>query len=361
MENTKRIVVILIILSIFAANSFSAFADDNSSYEADIENILSKYHLGHYEEVIVLLNKYYPDQQNEFAYLYGLCYLKLYMNRLALNYFSITLAENENNYEVLNNIGAAYFQEGDYVNAMKYFHLSFIANTGFETAQRNYNSAYQCWISERENESIRPVFPFAERQTMYNSLGWFYYYSGDFQNAVYYFRKAIEEDAEYQFAYISLAYVYIEGNNYAAALRYLLEAEKIDDNNADLYNNLGFVYFHLHNPERAIAAFRKAISLNHRFSEPYNNLGFLFLYIGDFGASEQNFKNSLETNLNNQALRAESTAGLAIVNFKNGSLEQSKVLKEEAIKLDYRMNNIQYLINNLKWGDWLIDYYKDIH
>jgi hypothetical protein len=57
---------------------------------------------------------------------------------------------------------------------MKYFHLSFISNTDYEIAQANYNVAYESWISERENASIRPVIPFTEKPTMYNSLGWFY-------------------------------------------------------------------------------------------------------------------------------------------------------------------------------------------
>jgi tetratricopeptide (TPR) repeat protein len=331
----------------------SGYFSQDLSHESDIEYILTNYYiLGDYEEVI--------RYQNELAYLYGLCYLKLNMNKAAMDYFNITLAEHENNYEVLNNIGAAYFQDNDYINAMKYFHLSFISNTGYEIAQDNYNAAYECWVSERENESIHPVIPFTEKPTMYNSLGWFYYYSGDFHNAIYYFKKAIDEDKNYQFAYISLAYIYDEGNNFETALDYLTAAEKIDKNNPDLYNNLGIVYYHLSDYEDSENSFRKAISLNYRFAEPYNNLGFLYFEKGEYGLSEESFEKSIEVNPGNQSLRAESMAGLAIINMKNGNINQSKAYKESALRLDYRINDRKYLTNMLKWNNGLIEAWDDI-
>lgn len=344
----------------FPNNGYLTFAQD-LSYESDIEYILTQYYiLGDYEEVIRLLNKHYFNYQNELAYLYGLCYLKLNMNKIAIDYFNIVLAEHENNYEVLNNIGAAYFQESDYINAMKYFHLSFISNTDYEIARENYNVAYESLVSKRENESIRPIIPFTEKPTIYNSLGWFYYYAGDFHNAIYYFKKSIDEDEKYQFAYISLAYVYDEGNNFETALNYLKEAEKIDGNNPDLYNNLGIVYYHLVDYENSENSFRKAILLNYKFAEPYNNLGFLYFEKDEYSLSEEHFKRSMEVNIDNQSLRAESMAGLAIINMKKGNTDQARSYKEYSIRLDYRINDIKYLTNKLKWSNELIEIWLNI-
>ena len=330
-------------------------------YEADIEYIFTKYHiLGEYEEVIRLLNRYYSNYQNELAYLYGLCYLRLNMNKIAIDYFEITLSEHENNYEVLNNIGVAYFQDYDYVNAMKYFHLSFISNTDYEIARANYNAAYDSWVYQGENELLRPIIPFTERPTAYNSLGWFYYYAGDFPNAIYYFKKSIEEDEKYQFSYIALAYIYDEGNNFLAALNYLKEAEKIDANNPDLYNNLGIVYYHLFDYENSESSFKRAISLNNRFAEPYNNLGFLYFDTGRYGLAEECFLKSIELNYNNQSLMAESTAGMAVINMKNQNIERARAYKEASIRLDFKMSDINYLTNNLKWSDEVIGIWNEI-
>jgi tetratricopeptide (TPR) repeat protein len=360
MKKIKYFILMVLLAVQFSNNGYSIIAQD-LSYESDIEYILTNYYiLENYEEVIGLLNRHYSNYQNGLAYLYGLCYLKLNMNRIAIDYFNITLAEHENNYEVLNNIGVAYFQENDYINAMKYFHLSFISNTDYEIAQENYNVAYESWTSERENESVRPVIPFTEKPTMYNSLGWFYYYSGDFHNAIYYFKKAIEEDENYQFAYISLAYIYDEGNNFEMALNYLKEAEKIDENNPDLYNNLGIVYYHLSNYENSENSFKKAMALNYRFAEPYNNLGFLYFDKEMYSLSEEYFKKSIELNLDNQILMAESMAGLAIINMKNRNIDQARAYKGSAIRLDFRMNDIRYLTNNLKWNNELLEIWVNI-
>jgi Tfp pilus assembly protein PilF len=177
---------------------------------------------------------------------------------------------------------------------------------------------------------------------------------------MYYFRKSIGEDNKYQFAYIALAYIYDEGNNFEAALNCLKEAEKIDKNNPDLYNNLGVVYYHVSDYDNAEEPFRKAILLNYRFAEPYNNLGFLYFEKGEYSLSKERFRKSIETNLDNQVLKVESLAGLAIINKKNGNIDRSRTYKESSIRLDYRMNDIKYLTNKLKWSNALIEIWSTI-
>jgi tetratricopeptide (TPR) repeat protein len=362
----NRIIVLLVLLAvIFTGNSYLTFAQDlsDSSYESDIEYIITKYILGDYEEAVRLLNKYHSDNQDGLSYLFGLCYLKISMNKIAIDYFNITLTEHDNNYEVLNNIGVAYFQDSDYLSAMRYFHLSFISNPDYEVAQRNYNAAYNSWNYQNEKGafvSIIPLIQFSERSTMYNSLGWFYYYSGDFHNAIYYFEKSIDEDAKYQFSYIALAYIYYEGNNFETALYYLKEAEKINKINPDLYNNMGIICFHLSDFDNSEKAFKRAITLNKKFAEPYNNLGFLYFETGKYGLSEEYFGKSIEINVDNQSLKAESMAGIALLNFINKNIEKSKTYKESSAKLDYKMNDIRHITDKLKWTNKMIEVWNNI-
>lgn len=351
----KYILAFAVIAVLFCKiNQYSAFAQAKP-HESDLEFILTNYYiLRNYEGALSLLNKYYFNKQKELSYLFGLCYLRLNMNEMAIEYFNITLSEHKDNYEVLNNIGVAYFQLNDFVNAMKYFHMSFIANPNYKIAQENYTAAHAKWASGTGSSSLSPLIPFTEKPTMYNSLGWFYYYAGDFHNAIYYFNKAITEDEKYQFAYIGLAYVYDEGNNFETALDYLKKAEKISDKNPDLYNNMGIVYYHLNNYRNSENAFKKAISLNNKFAEPYNNLGFLYIDKKEYKLSEDYFNKSIELNIDNKALRAESTAGLAIISALKNNSEQSKEYKEFSVSLDYRMNDVIYLKNKLKWSNELI-------
>jgi hypothetical protein len=53
-------------------------------------------------------------------------------------------------------------------------------------------------------------------------------------------------------------------------------------------------------------------------------------------------------------------AGLAVINKKNGNIDQSKVYKESSIRLDYRMNDIKYLTNKLKWSNELIEIWSNL-
>ena len=359
MKKTYSFILATVILvqCVFAPSSLQA---DDLDYEKDMDYILTKYLLEDYQETLRLLDKHYSHMKNELAYLYGLCYLKLNMNRIAVDYFTITLKEHENNYEVLNNIGAAYFQERNFLEAMKYFHLSFVSNPFYETAIKNYNTAYESWSSQRDDTRVQPVIPFTEKPSIYHSLGWFYYYSGDHPNAVYYFRKAIEEDEQYQAAYISLAYLYDEGNNYDAALDYLLKAERIDSNTPDLYNNLGIVYYHRGDTPAAEAAFKRAIALNHRFAEPHNNLGFLYLDANNVQAAADCFNKSIEANLDNRSLRAESFAGLCFISLKAGDRSRAKDYREAALRLDYRMNETKYLTVKLQWTREMIDLWNSL-
>ncbi|MCL2293721.1 MAG: tetratricopeptide repeat protein [Spirochaetes bacterium] len=359
--NKKTILGLAIIVAFLFANNENSISAQDVSHESDIQYILMRYHiLQDYEGVLRLLHRYHFDRQNELAYLFGLTYLRLNMNRIALDYLRIALANNENNHEILNNIGVAYFQSNDFLNAMKYFHLSFISNPDFEIARKNYNVAHERWFSQREDVIIGRIIPFTGRPTLYTSVGWFYYYLGNFHNAIFYFRKAIEEDERFQFAYIALAYIYHEGNNFKTALHYLLLARQINDNIPDLHNNLGIVYYHLSDFENSEIAFRRAISLNRRFAEPHNNLGFLFITKGEYNLSQKYFEKSIELNLVNFPLRATSFAGLAIISMIGNNIEQARIYKEASIRLDFRMSNLNYLINTLKWSNRLIEIWSRI-
>ncbi len=352
---------VMFIMLLVVSSSNHYLHSEESGQKIGIEYVIAKYFQGEYQESILLLNNNFSVQNDpKIAYLYGLCHLKLHMNKIAINYLEIALEQNEDNYEILNNIGAAYFQEKDYLNAMKYFHLSFISNSDYVIAKDNYNTAYELWTSGQDGIGVYTVIPFTEKPTIYNSLGWYYYYMNDHQNAIYYFKKAIEEDEKYHFAYISLAYLYDEQNNFESALYYLEQAERIDANSPDLQNNLGIIYYHIKDYGKSEEAFKRAIALNHNFPEPYNNLGFLYLEKDELSQSESYLNKSIEINLVNQRLKAETLAGLAFVNFKNNNISKSIQYKKMSISLDYKMNDVAYLIDILQWNKELITIWNSI-
>ena len=83
-----KCILLMVLLTIWFLDKGYLISAQDLSYESDIAYILTEYMLGDYEEVIRLLNKHYFNYQNELAYLYGLCYLKLNMNKIAIDLFT---------------------------------------------------------------------------------------------------------------------------------------------------------------------------------------------------------------------------------------------------------------------------------
>jgi len=82
--------------------------------------------------------------------------------------------------------------------------------------------------------------------------------------------------------------------------------------------------------------------------------------MGEYRLCEEYFLKSAEINLDNQSLMAESMAGLAVVNMKNKNIELAKAYKESSIRLNFKMNDIRYLTNNLKWSNGVIGIWSGI-
>lgn len=319
----------------------------------DLQYITTKYLLQNYQEAIFLLNSYKAIDSNERVasdYLTALCYLKLNLNRLAREKFEKVLEVFPDQFEVLNNIGVSYYQEREYVKALKYFHLSFISNTSFDIAKKNYNLLYpQVEKGDLNGEEV-PILPFEEKVSIYCTMGWFYYYLNDIPNSIYYFKKSISEDSNYLPAYIALGYVYDVGKNYKSALEYLEKAALIDSNNPDLLNNLAIVAYHLGDFARAKENFQKAIGLNSSFTEPYNNLGWLFYDEKKYDLSAEYFERAIQMNHNQFELLGESYAGFALVKFVTGEEEVAKEYRERAITLNFRLGNVSYLKDFVQWN-----------
>ena len=338
------------------AESVNAVGND------EYQQIMTQYILGNYSEVLTLLKhiKTKDEKENQgINYLYGLCYMHENMNSLARTYYFKVLDKYPDNYEILNNIGVAYYQDSDFINAMKYFHLSYITNMNYTIARDNYNIAYLNYYNNSPPE-MQGLMPFADEVINYNSLGWFYYYLGDLVNSVYYFRKAVESDDKYQFAYISLGYIYDENKNYIKALDYLEKAEAIDPDNPDLQNNLGVLYFHLGRPEDSEASFLRAIELNAFFAEPYNNLGFLYYTEKDYLKSREYLFRGIELNDYNPDLLAESYSLLALIAMQERDPESAAEYKAEAVRSSYRINDIVFLEEGLQWSGEMISLWEDI-
>ena len=111
---------------------------------------------------------------------------------------------------------------------------------------------------------------------IYYNLGMAYRKKGDLDGAIEHYMKALDLNPDYAEARNNLGYAYLKKGELDRAIRELTKAVSIDPNLAEAYNNLGNAYNKKGELGRAIAEYERAIAANQRFAPAYFNLGVVY-------------------------------------------------------------------------------------
>jgi tetratricopeptide (TPR) repeat protein len=98
-------------------------------------------------------------------------------------------------------------------------------------------------------------------EALYNA-GVSYYGLGDKENARKVYEQALKVAPEYTFASNNLGVIYFERKEYESAKKYFLLALKYNANNADALGNLGAINHNLGDYKTAISYYEKSLQLN---------------------------------------------------------------------------------------------------
>lgn len=133
-----------------------------------------------------------------------------------------------------------------------FFMFLLVIPYGALTYRRNtvWQSGYALW-----SDTIRKS---PDKARPNNNLGREYRKLGDFDKAVYYYKRAISLDPEYAMAYNNLGAVYHMKGDIEAALTNYHAAIYHDSGNVDALTNLGIIYQSMNNLERAKEFFNRA-------------------------------------------------------------------------------------------------------
>ncbi len=356
----KRIAFLLLSIFVISCTSTDSIKEETKKeVPITLDLISTKYLLSNYQEVIIYAEKYTPKNKREEAaviYLKAHSFYGLKQYLIAIEYFDKMLEYYPDNAEVLNNLGAAYFYNGDLKTALKYFNLSFLSDPLYSIAKQNYNITLSYFENKVDpKETVLHLLPFSDEVITQYSVGMFYFYLGDFPNSIFYFKKCIKTEPSYIMAYISLGYIYDLTKNYMEARVYLEKALIYEPNNPNLQNNLGILYFHINDVEKSIQCFKKAIELNNSYAYPYNNLGFIFIRKKDFIKSIECFQTADDLNKNEKELKAETKAGIALAKYYLNYFIEAKQMKENALFINPKLNDLNYLTEVLQWDTELIN------
>lgn len=238
-------------------------------------------------------NEINNDLQNALEYFKAQDYQK------ALNSFLEYLKTDENNPNVLNNIGLCYSKLAQDDLAIEYFIKALSFNP--KAVQTYINLADVYFRNKNIVDSINllenGVTLLPNEIALKHYLSRFYLEDCRYDLAMDQLFEILEIDPENLDAYWDLGNLHFELGDYDSAIEnYENVLEKVDDN-AVLYYQTAITYEANDNIDKAISNHLKALSYNENFQPSYKKLGILFMARNDKESAIEYFEDYLQFDL----------------------------------------------------------------
>ena len=141
----------------------------------------------------------------------------------------------------------------------------------------------------------------SERQKLEQMTAWDYYrqgnrnyFSGEYENAILSYEKAIKQKPDYAEAYNNRGVAYDDLGESEKAIADYSKAIELKPDNAEAYYNRGCTYDDLGESEKAIADYSKAIELKPGYADAYNNRGNAYNCIGESEKAIADYSKAIE-------------------------------------------------------------------
>jgi len=132
-----------------------------------------------------------------------------------------------------------------------------------------------------------------------NNIGRAYAQLADYEIAKKYFEQAIQIDPNYQNALSNLGHVYQILGKYEEAIKYYEESLKINPNNIEVIKNTGYTLSELDKHEESIEYFKKALEIDPNDANVLNYMGVELGKLGKYEEANKAFDKALEIDPNN--------------------------------------------------------------
>ena len=240
-------------------------------------------------------------------------------------------------------LGTVQLDQGEYSQAIDSLKKSLSLNPRFHKASAALASAYRA--GGQDQDAIVEYMSLAESDpsaTVYNIIGALYFEKGDMEEAIKYFKKALEMERTYEPARKNLYNIYlnkgkelIDMKMQDAAVTILLDSIELFPDKPDLYNTLGTAYSTSGQFEEAIRQYSKALQINPAFisakknmASCYNNQGVKYVEAGQWEKAIGAYTNAMRLMPEMEEARKNLSAA-----YWNRAVELSKEGKNaEAIK-----------------------------
>ena len=132
---------------------------------------------------------------------------------------------------------------------------------------------------------------------------------------------------------VNLGFSYFSSGQYKEAIDYFKQALKVCER-ADIYNNLGAVYLRSGNYAKAASAFRKALHVDRSYVPAYYNLGVTLYYARNYDNAIKIFDDVIGIKGLDTSLLAHAHSDKGCAQNRKGDIEGAKKSFEAAIVLD---------------------------
>ncbi|MCE5194106.1 MAG: tetratricopeptide repeat protein [Nitrospiraceae bacterium] len=172
-----------------------------------------------------------------------------------------------------------------------------------------------------------------QKATSHYKLGLAYFNENNMQSAFIEFQNALKYNPEDKEVLYSLGVIYlIHYEEYDNAIEYFRKAINVDSNYSEAYNNLGYAYMMKGKYKEAADVYNKAVS-NKVYRTPekaYYNLGQVYYRMGQYDDSIEAYKNALKRAVDFYP----AYYGIALSQNAKGKYGDSSTAITRAIELD---------------------------
>ena len=198
-------------------------------------------------------------------------------------------------------------------------------------------------IRDNTNTSANPTeIADLKVQSHYN-LGLAYYHSGQTEQAITAYQKAIQLEPNFADAYGGLGVIYWRTGNLDAAIRHCQKAIKIAPENIEFHQNLTRIYWQKGMYNAASVGYRIILELNPSDENALHHLGLIFLSKQEYDEAVSCFQKVLKINPDS----ALTHGALGVAYYKLG--EKGLAIQEfqEVLRLDPRNQNARDMLKRL--------------
>ena len=130
--------------------------------------------------------------------------------------------------------------------------------------------------------------------TVYNNLGWSYYYEEKHDEAIHYYKKSISSYPEYAAPYDNLGVSYMVKGEYVRAMSFFKKSISVQRDFLKPYYNLANAYYGMGFKDKALKILSAALKISPDSHKTHHNLGLMYLYEGDVDKALYEYKRALD-------------------------------------------------------------------